>query len=101
MKHLLAAAALSLLTIPALAAPASAPKLDAATIYTQAQFQVEDEGRDRDRDRDGWRRDDRGDQEDWRGRRERRGWREGRDERCRVTIIRRDDGSVRRIRRCY
>jgi hypothetical protein len=99
MKHLLAAAALSLLTVPALAAPASAQKLDAASVYTQAQFQVEEEGRDR--DRDGWRRDDRGDREDWRGRRERRGWREGSDERCRVTIIRRDDGSVRRIRRCY
>jgi hypothetical protein len=31
---------------------------------------------------------------------ERREWRERHEERCRVIIIRRDDGSVRRIRRC-
>ena len=100
MKHLLVAAALSLLSIPAIAAPASVQKLDAGGAYTHAQFQVEVEGRDR--DRDGWRR--REGREEWRDRREwreRRGWREGREDRCRVTIVRRYDGSVRRIRRCW
>jgi hypothetical protein len=98
MKHLFAAAALSLLTVPAFATPAPVQKLAVDGAYTRAQFQVEVEG---DRDRDGWRR--REGREDWRERREwheRRGWRENREERCRVTIIRRDDGSVRRIRRC-
>jgi hypothetical protein len=100
VKHLLVAAALALSTVPALAAPASVQKLSSPEgAYSQAQFRVEIEGRDR--DRDGWRREGR---EDWRGRREwdgRRGWREGRGERCRITIIRRGDGSVRRIRRCW
>jgi hypothetical protein len=87
MKILFAAATLAVLTVPALAGPGPVQKLAADGLYTQAQIRVEVEG-DRDRDRDGMRRG------------ERREWRERHEERCRVTIIRRDDGSVRRIRRC-
>ena len=91
MKILFAAATLAVLTVPALAGPGPVQKLAADGLYTQAQIRVEVEGdrdRDRDRDRDGMRRG------------ERREWRERHEERCRVTIIRRYDGSVRRIRRC-
>ena len=87
MKILFAAATLAVLTVPALAGLGPVQKLAADGLYTQAQIGVEVEG-DRDRDRDGMRRG------------ERREWRERHEERCRVIIIRRDDGSVRRIRRC-
>ena len=95
LKPLFAAAALALLSSPALAAPVSnQASYHAGSNYTPVQFRVEV-----DRDRDGWR-----DRDDWRRRREwreHREWRGDREDRCRVTIIRRDDGSVRRIRRCW
>jgi hypothetical protein len=95
MKIAFAAAAIALLSSPALAAPISNQASHLAdNSYSQVQFRVEV-----DRDRDGWR-----DRDDWRRRREwreRREWRGDREDRCRVTIIRRDDGSVRRIRRCW
>ena len=91
MKILFAAATVAVLTVPALAGPGPVQKLATDGLYTQAQIRVEVErDRDRDRDRDG----------DGMRRRERHEGRERHEERCRLTIIRRDDGSVRRIRRC-
>lgn len=89
MKILFTALTVVVLTVPALAGPGPVQKLAADGLYTQAQIRVEVEGdRDRDRNRDGMRR------------REGHEGRERHEERCRVTIIRRDNGSVRRIRRC-
>jgi len=80
MKTLFAAATLAVLTVPTLAGAGPVQKLAVDDLYTQAQIRVEVE---RDRDRG-----------------ERREGRERHEERCRVTVIRGDDGRVRRIRRC-
>jgi hypothetical protein len=89
MKILIAVASLTLFTASAQAGPAPVQTHSVDGLYTQAQIQIEVD-RDRgDRDRDGWRRPER-----------REGWREGRRPRCEIIIVRRDDGSVRRIRRC-
>ena len=96
-KALLAALTLIALSAPALATPMRAEKSSVDGLFTQAQFRMEVEG-DRDR-RDGFRRDERMRIE------QREGWREGRAEwrgreRCTVTIVRRFDGTIRRIKRC-
>lgn len=98
MRLFAAISVLALMTVPASAAPSPVQRLASEGVFTKAQVQIEVE-----RDRG-----DRGDRREFRERSERRDWREGRERRegwrsrgrCQVTIIRRSDGSVRRIRRC-